>query len=44
VIRLMDAGVKLSQHFDIDLASLLPTTNRVQAFPVRHQALTVDEA
>lgn len=25
VIRLMDAGVRLSQHFDIDLASLLTT-------------------
>ncbi|MFL9966426.1 VPA1269 family protein [Paraburkholderia sediminicola] len=44
VIRLMDAGLKLSQYFDIDLALLLPTTNRVQAFPVRHQALTGDEA
>jgi hypothetical protein len=44
VIRLMDAGLSLSQHFDMDLASLLPTTSQVQAFPNRHQALTEDEA
>lgn len=28
VIRLMDAGVTLSEHFEIDLASLLPTPNQ----------------
>lgn len=44
VIRLMDAGVSLSQHFDMDLASLLPRTNRIRAFPAGHQALTGDEA
>ncbi len=44
VIRLMDAGVSLSQHFDIDLAALLPTTSRVRAVPAGHQALTGDEA
>ncbi|MFP3710979.1 hypothetical protein SB783_44150, partial [Paraburkholderia sp. SIMBA_009] len=30
VIRLMDAGVSLSQHFDIDLSALLITTNHSQ--------------
>jgi hypothetical protein len=40
VISLMDAGVSLSRHFDMDLASLLPTTNRVQAFPAGHEVLT----
>ncbi|UJB34305.1 integrase [Chromobacterium sp. Beijing] len=44
VIRLMDAGVSLSQHFDMDLSSLLATTNRAQAFPIGHQALTGDDA
>lgn len=34
VIRLMDAGARLSQHFDMDLASLLPATRSAQAFPV----------
>ncbi|WP_028231604.1 gamma-mobile-trio integrase GmtZ [Paraburkholderia mimosarum] len=43
VIRLMDAGVSLSQHFDMDLASLLPTTNHVQAFPAGRQSLLRDE-
>lgn len=44
VIRLMDAGVSLSEHFDMNLTSLLPTTNRVQAFPAGRQAITEDEA
>lgn len=44
VIRLMDAGVSLSQHFDMDLASLLPTRNSTQAIPAGHRALTGDEA
>jgi hypothetical protein len=35
MISMMDAGVKLGQYFDIDLASLLPTSNHVQVFPVR---------
>jgi hypothetical protein len=38
VIHLMDAGISLSQHFDMDLSTLIPTTNRAQAFPARHQA------
>lgn len=44
VIRLMDAGVSLSQHFDMDLAALLPTTNSIPAIPAGHRALTADEA
>jgi Putative phage integrase len=43
VIRLMDAGVSLSQHFDMDLASLLRTTNHVRAFPAGRQSLLRDE-
>ena len=39
VIRLMDAGVRLSEHFDMDLASLLPASNRAQALPLGHQTL-----
>lgn len=39
VIRLMDAGVRLSAHFDMDLASLLPASNRGQAFPRGRQTL-----
>lgn len=39
VIRLMDAGVRLSEHFDLDLASLLPVPNRAQAFPLGRQTL-----
>jgi hypothetical protein len=44
VIRLMDAGMSLSQHFGIDLAALLPTTNPLPAFPARCQALAGDGA
>ncbi|MBP0639708.1 integrase family protein [Cupriavidus sp. AcVe19-6a] len=44
VIRLMDAGLSLSQQFDMDLASLLPRTDRIRAFPAGYQALTGDEA
>jgi hypothetical protein len=44
VIRLMDAGVSLSQHFGMDLSSLLPTANPIQAFPAGRQALSGDEA
>ncbi|KAI3603827.1 putative membrane protein (plasmid) [Cupriavidus necator H850] len=40
VIRLMDAGESLSQHFDIDRASLLPTPNPVRPLPAGHRALT----
>lgn len=42
VIRLMDAGVKLSQHFDIDLASLLET-NCAPSFFTGRQTIPVDE-
>jgi hypothetical protein len=38
VIRLMDAGVSLSQHFDMDLAALLPMTHHVPAFPAEGQS------
>jgi len=44
VIRLMDAGMSLSRHFDIDLAELLPTTNPVPAFPAWGRASSGDEA
>lgn len=44
VIRLMDAGARLSQHFDMDLASLLPAARPVQAFPAGRRTLTGDEA
>lgn len=44
VIRLMDAGVSLSRHFNMDLASLLPTANPVQAFPAGRQTLPGGEA
>lgn len=44
VIRLIDAGMRLSQHFDMDLAALLPTTNPVPAFPAGRQELTGNEA
>jgi hypothetical protein len=44
VIRLMDAGARLSQHFDMDLASLLPADRPIQAFPIGRRALTGAEA
>ncbi|QTQ35823.1 gamma-mobile-trio integrase GmtZ [Aromatoleum petrolei] len=44
VIRLMDAGARLSQHFDMDLASLLPTPHPVSAMPGGRQSLLEDEA
>lgn len=40
VIHLIDAGVSLSHHFDIDLSTLLPPTNRIQAACASHQILT----
>ncbi|WP_176000371.1 gamma-mobile-trio integrase GmtZ [Burkholderia vietnamiensis] len=43
VIRLIDAGVRLGQRFDMDLSLLLPTTNRPQAFAADKQALCGDE-
>lgn len=44
VIRLMDAGMSLSQHFDIDLAALLPATNPVPAHRTPRPAVAGDEA
>lgn len=44
VIRLVDAGMCLSRHFDIDLAALLPTTNPVPAFLAGGRALSGDDA
>lgn len=44
VIRLMDAGLSLSQHFDMELTALLPRTNPVQAVPAKLKALFGDEA
>ncbi|MHA6847408.1 VPA1269 family protein [Ralstonia syzygii] len=43
VIRLMDAGVSLSQHFDMDLTSLLRSMNSIKANPAGHRVLTGDE-
>lgn len=44
VIRLMDAGVRLSQHFNMDLASLLHADRPVQSFPSGPRPLTGDAA
>ncbi|MDR6391202.1 VPA1269 family protein [Paraburkholderia phenoliruptrix] len=44
VIRLMDAGVRLSQHFDIDLSSLPHASRPVQTFPAGPRTLTGAEA
>ncbi|WP_447788368.1 gamma-mobile-trio integrase GmtZ [Pseudomonas farris] len=43
VIRLMDAGVRLSQHFNVDLASLL-TTNCAPSFFAGPQTIPVNDA
>jgi hypothetical protein len=43
VIRLMDAGVSLSQHFDIDLSALMTATNHSQAIRTRHSPIAKDE-
>lgn len=43
VIRLMDAGVRLSQHFNMDLASLLHADRPVQSFPAGPSPLIGDE-
>lgn len=40
----MDAGTRLSQHFDMDLALLLPTDRPIQAFPIGRHTLTGTEA
>lgn len=44
VIRLMDAGVRLSQHFNMDLASLLHAERPVQSFPSGPRPLIGDTA
>lgn len=44
VVRLMDAGVRLSQHFNMDLASLLHADRPRQAFPSGPRPLTGDAA
>ncbi len=44
VIRLMDAGARLSQHFDMDLASLLPADRPIHTFPIGRRTLTGAEA
>ena len=44
VIRLIDAGVRLSQHFNMDLASLLHADRPVQSFPSGPRPLTGDAA
>lgn len=43
VISLMDAGVRLSQHFDMDLTSLLPMTNHAPSFSAGPRTITVNE-
>jgi hypothetical protein len=43
VIHLIDAGVRLSHHFDMDLSTLLPTTNGVQAALDMHKTLAGNE-
>lgn len=44
VIRLMDAGARLSQHFDMDLTSLLQAARSAQVFPAGPRPLTGDAA
>jgi len=44
VIRMMDAGARLSQHFDLDLTSLLPAARSVQTIPTKPRPLTGAEA
>jgi hypothetical protein len=44
VIRLMDAGISLSQHFDVDLSSLLPAVQPRKVFPTGRRTLTGTEA
>lgn len=39
VIQLIDAGASLSQYFGVNLASLIPTGNRVQALRVEPQSI-----
>lgn len=44
VIRLMDAGEKLSQHFGIDLLSLLPARGDNQMFSTAPQSLLREQS
>jgi hypothetical protein len=44
VIRLMDAGVSLSRHFDMDFSSLLPPIHRTKVLQVARQGLPGGEA
>lgn len=44
VIRLMDAGISLSQHFDVDLSSLLPAVQPRKVIPTGRRTLTGTEA
>lgn len=44
VIRLMDSGVSLSEYFDMDLSSLLPSVNPVHALPAGRRTLKGDVA
>lgn len=44
IILLMDAGARLSQHFGLDLASLLPITNHTPPVPAGAPRITVVEA
>ncbi|CAB3781673.1 hypothetical protein LMG28688_01433 [Paraburkholderia caffeinitolerans] len=43
VIRLMDAGARLSQRFDVDLDSLLPAAQSAQSLPTALWSLKEDE-
>jgi hypothetical protein len=40
VIRLMEAGARLSQHFDMDITSLLPAARPINAFSFGPRTLT----
>lgn len=44
VIRLMDAGASLSQHFDSDLAALLPAARPSKVFPAGRRTQTGADA
>jgi hypothetical protein len=44
VIHLIDAGVSLSQYFEMDLSTLLTTTNLAKVFPDRHQCIDTSVA
>lgn len=44
VIRLMDAGSHLSEHFDMDLTALLPSDKSINAVRVTVQPILGDEA